>query len=178
MLPATADLEAARVGSRNSLQRRFAERFGGRLPESERGRLVGQLCLHRPRECQTQLAAWIRDVPESETREIVLRTLREGSKGRINPSFVPSLLPLFGLAAQELGPVTPEQAARSTDLFVAYYAHATPFPRAGPLGPLATLPAEPAQPDACREGRAAAELRLGALDAQLAETPDAAVREP
>jgi spermidine synthase len=62
-MPATADLETARVGQRNSLQRRFAARFGGRLPEPERGNLVGQLCLHRPRECQTQLAAWIRDVP-------------------------------------------------------------------------------------------------------------------
>jgi spermidine synthase len=34
--------------------------------------------------------------------------------------------------------------------------------------------AEPAQQDACREGRAAADLRLGFLDAQLAETPDSA----
>ena len=40
-LPPTADLETARVGQRNSLQRRFAARFGGRLPESARGNLVG-----------------------------------------------------------------------------------------------------------------------------------------
>jgi hypothetical protein len=36
----------------------------------------------------------------------------------------------------------------------------------------------PAQPDACRRGRAAADLRLGSLDAQLAETLDPAAREP
>jgi hypothetical protein len=178
LLPATADLETARVGSRNSLQRRYAERSGGRLPESERGRLVGQLCLHRPRECQTQLAAWIRDVPESETREIVLRTLREGSRGRIDPGFVPTLLPLFGLAVEPLGAVTPEQAARSTDLFVSYYAHATPFPRAVLSDLWRRCQAEPARPDACRQGRAAADQRLGFLDAQLAETPDSAALTP
>jgi hypothetical protein len=178
VLPATADLESASIGSSNSLQRRFAERFGGRLPESERGRLVGQICLHRPRECQTQLAAWTRDTPESPVREIVLRQLREGSQGRINPASVPALVPLFGAAASDSRPVTPEDAARDTDLFIAYYAHATPFPRAVLAEVWRRCQANPAHPDACREGRAAAELRLGALDARLAETPDPVRPQP
>jgi VanZ family protein len=129
VLPPTADLETASVGYRNSLQRRYAARFGGRLPEQERGNLVAQLCLHRHRECQTQLAAWIREVPDSPAREIVLSTLREGSKGRIDPSFVPSLLPLFGVGMQDDRAITPEAAARLTDTFIGYYTHAAPFPR-------------------------------------------------
>jgi hypothetical protein len=173
-LPATADLETAREGQRNSLQRRFAARFGGRLPESERGNLVGQLCLHRPRECQTQLAAWIRDVPDSSTREIVIATLRAESKGRIDPAQVPSLLPLFGVGTQEDRPVTPEEAARITDRFVAYYTHAAPFPRRVLAGLWQRCAEDPARQEACRAGRAAAELRLGSLDVEIAEAPGAA----
>ncbi|HEY8155936.1 MAG TPA: fused MFS/spermidine synthase, partial [Myxococcota bacterium] len=171
VLPATADQNSARVGERNSLQRRFAARFGGRLPESQRGNLVGQLCLHRPRECQTQLAAWILDVPASSTREIVIAALREASKGRINPVLVPTLLPLFGVAGAESPPITPEEAARITDRFVAFYTHATPFPREVLAEVWRRCAEDPAQQQACRAGRAAAELRLGPLGGEHAATP-------
>jgi hypothetical protein len=74
--------------------------------------------------------------------------------------------------------VSPEEAERDTDRFISYYAHATPFPRGVLAEVWRRCQADPAHPDACREGRAAAELRLGALDARLAETPDPVGPQP
>ena len=179
VLPATADLETARIGSRNSLQRRFAARFGGRLPESERGRLVGQLCLHRPRECQTQLAAWIRDVPESETREIVLQDAARRVEGKDQ-----SELRSFAAAAlrgRRAGARPGDAGAGGAEhrpVRLLLHARDALSPRRRSRTLWRRCQAEPAQQDACREGRAAADLRLGALDAQLAETPDAAAHAP
>ena len=62
--------------------------------------------------------------------------------------------------------MTPEEAARITDLFVDYYTHAAPFPRAVLAEVWRRCAEDTAQQDACRAGRAAAELRLGSLDAR------------
>jgi spermidine synthase len=168
VLPSTADLETARIGQRNSLQQRYAARFGGRLPEIERGKLVAQICLHRPRECQTQMAAWTRDVPESAARAQVMSTLSAKSKGKIDFKLVPQLLPLYGVAAPDAGRTSAEDARKATDLFVSFYAHAEPFSRRALADLWRRCEIDPAQRDACRSGRAEADARLGLLETALA----------
>jgi SAM-dependent methyltransferase len=167
-----AVLEVARIGERNSLQQRWAARFGGKLPEQERGKIVAQLCLHRPRECQSQLAAWTHDVPDSPVRALVTKALVEGSNGRVDLSSLPSLLPLTGVGAPDAKPVSVADAQRATELFVSYYTHATPFSREALAAIWRRCEADPKQREACRAGRAEAERKLGALDAPLAPAAD------
>jgi hypothetical protein len=162
-LPSAAAMTAT-IGQRNSLQHLYAERFGGRLPEEERGRLVAQLCLHRPRECQTQLAAWTRDVPDSPVRSLVTSSLVGKSGGKIDVSLAPSLLPLLGVGPADAGPVSVADAQRATELFVSYYTPAAPFSREALADIWRRCEADPAQRDACRAARVEADLQLGSSD--------------
>ncbi len=163
----SAGLETARIGERNSLQHRYAEHFGGKLPEEERGKLVAQLCLHRPRECQAQLAAWTHDAPDSPVRTLVTSSLVAKSQGKIDLSGVPSLLPLVGVVPDAAGPVSVADAQRATELFTLYYTHGAPFSRPALADIWRRCEADPAQRSACRAARAEAERRLGMLDAVL-----------
>ncbi len=164
----SADLETARIGQRNALQQRYAERFGGRLPDEERGKIIAQICIHRPRECQAQVAVWTRDVPDSPLRTFVTSALVENSQGRIQLNAVPALLPLVGIVAKDASPVSVADATQATELFILYYTHAAPFSREALADIWRRCEADPAQAGACRAGREAAERRLGPLSAGLA----------
>ena len=167
----TADLEPARIGQRNSLQHRYAKRFGGQLPEEERGKLVAQVCIHRPRECQTQLAAWTRDVPSSAVRAAVVSALNKRSNGKLDQSFVPTLMTFFDGAPPDTSPVSVEDAARSTQLFLDFYTHGAPFSRGALAEIWRRCESDLAQRSACRAGRAEADRRLGFLEAVLEPGP-------
>ena len=167
----TSDLDPARVGQRNSLQRRYAERFGGQLPEPERGKLVAQVCIHRPRECQTQLAAWTRDVPDSAARAAVLAALEERTHGQLDLSLLPTLMTLFDGAPPSSQPVSVEDATRATQLFIDLYSHGEPFSRGALAEIWRRCESDVAQREACRQGRAAADARLGFLEVVLEPGP-------
>jgi spermidine synthase len=172
-LPASANLEAARVGAHHSLQRRLSQALGGRLPEEERGKLVVQLCLHRPRECAAQLAAWTVDAPASRARDAVIGALERTSGGRFDASAAAALLPLYDASRAPAGPLSPADAERASALFVSHYTHGAPFSRRALAELWQRCEAEAAQREACRAGRARVESRLGSLDVPLAAGPPA-----
>jgi len=171
-LPSTATLEGARLGRSHSLVRRFARRFGGALPERERGAFVGEACRHLPRECAVLLAQWTHEVPDSRPRERVLKAVRERRKVSALARAIP-LHDVDRLAALfDPLPSTPAdgahalaEARQATELFWNYYHHAAPFPRERIAALWRRCEGSGAPRAACRDGRMRTEQLIGRLDA-------------
>jgi SAM-dependent methyltransferase len=134
-LPFTGLGEAARVGERNSLLRRYLDRFGGQVPDEVRGELVAEACSHRKDQCAVLLADGQRANPAAPAlRRLVSDGLRSdrGIADRVDPAILPhvgALLPAGPVS--ESGDVTLDFAERATLLYARSYYHAVPFaPRA------------------------------------------------
>jgi spermidine synthase len=171
-LPVTAGLDPARLGARNSLVRRYAAGFGGRLPESARAAFVRETCIHRPRECVVLLAQWQRDAPGSAARARVLREIqRQPQIAALTPlGLITQLAPLYGEApAPPDGSDAWQTAKRATDLFSQHYHHAAPFSRRALAELWRRCEADPENRERCREARANAESVLGDLDVDLVQ---------
>jgi len=164
-LPPTFAPQPARVGAENSLLRRLAARSGGRLPDALRSQAVQEVCRRRPLECATQLAAWLHDAPDASLpRAIAARARSEpGFQEDLEPGRLAELGVLFGEGpGGSGGPVPYDTAARATNLFVRYYSHAAPFPRAVLAGMWDRCIDEAGR---CAAGMARAESWLGPLTA-------------
>ncbi len=167
-LPPTYSLEAATVGARNSLLRRLAARSGGRLPDSLREQAVKEACRWRSLECATLLAAWLHDAPDaSGPRAIAAMAGRQpGFHEDLDPQRLAELAILFGDAPGKAeGAVSYQVAADATNLFVRYYSHAAPFPRAVLAGLWERCQDAPGR---CAAGLARAEGWVGPLGSQAA----------
>jgi spermidine synthase len=166
-LPVTAQLEAARVGTRNSLLRRYAERHGGILPDEDRREVVAQVCRSRPIECATLLAEWQHEAPGSaalvEALEGSQRTLEAGEL-ETSPE---ELASLFASGDDGSFAPGPAEAKRATELFTRFYHHAAPFRRDA----LHAIWARCGSQKICERGRRGVEERLGRLQTEKARRP-------
>jgi spermidine synthase len=129
-LPFTGFGAPARVGSRNSLLRRYAARFQEGLPNEVRSQVVEAVCSERRWQCAALLADWRRRDPDSPA----LRRLSGEAAGRrlfggaVSSRSVAALTRLFpGAGGEGEGVVALREAERANDLFASYYHHAAPF---------------------------------------------------
>jgi predicted membrane-bound spermidine synthase len=134
-LPFTGVGDAARVGERNSLLRRYLDRFEGDVPDEVWGELVGEACSHRRDQCAALLADWQRARPWAPAlRRLVNDGLQaeDGIAGKVDPRILPHLGALLATRpGGESGDVTLGFAQRATELYARSYYHAVPFaPRA------------------------------------------------
>ncbi|MEE8581851.1 MAG: fused MFS/spermidine synthase, partial [Myxococcota bacterium] len=166
-LPFTGYGEPARIGAENSLLRRYAARFAGRLPDEVHAKLVDEVCKHRSDLCATTLAYWQLQRPDSARlrrfQDKLVRNRREP-----DPFDRDSLQILVALLAEKQvsgsGGISPERAARATDFFERFYFHATAFEsnRLRELWKACEAPAD--RPDACQPGIEGAEALLTGRD--------------
>ena len=151
-LPVTSRPEAAEIGRRNSLLRRYEALRGGKLTEEARAQAALEACRHGSPLCATLIASWLVDTPESPARDKILGdyghypVLRLGEIERLRWLF-------DGVPYSANMKVSPQTAMRASELYVDLYHHAAPFsPRA-----LARLwqscDANPDQQQACAAGR-------------------------
>jgi spermidine synthase len=119
-LPRSWSAPASVIGARNSLLGRLRARAGGRLSHPEWSSLAAEPCA-RGRSCTTLLARWRHEDPASAALAEAIATTRQ------DPALVAELSELFDLRPLGDRVITPEQAQRATDLFMAYYEHGVPF---------------------------------------------------
>lgn len=128
-LPPTLHREAARLGAQNSLVRRYAERFGGRLPDPVRAQVVSEVChLDGPR-CATLFAQWRYEAPGSPELPRLLARMRHSPAvaDQLSPDRLAKLTWLFDAGTLPDVPYDYKSAARGSRLFVDHYHHAAPF---------------------------------------------------
>jgi spermidine synthase len=128
-MPKWVRLEAARIGARNSLLRRYG---GAQLPESLLDDAVRETCgLEYLPECATLLALWQRDHPDSPLLAAALADVRRiWADPILQDGRIADLARLFD-AEVEFGEVRRPllRAQRVTDQFLDHYHHAAPFDR-------------------------------------------------
>jgi spermidine synthase len=162
-LPFTGSARAAELGTRNSLLRLYADRFGGRLPELALEQVAGETCKHMPSICVTILAYAQREAPAStriaslvdelEARRVLDRDNLPIVSGFLGSDALPDTRPLSVERARELGA-----------LFQRHYHHAAPFRPDALLEMWQRCRVMPPTPKQCAEA-AAAQSSAGALDA-------------
>lgn len=181
-LPPSVTPAAVAIGAQNSLLRRYAKMRGG-LPETEWAQLVRETCVMSPAACVTLLAAWSKEMPDSQERIGILQWIQGGGPFRpIDLSLVPSLLHLFD--DTYAGPIPdaslPALAKEQSERFVEYFHHAAPFHR-GALTSLFARCEDSSEAERCVEVRTEAETELGPLTGPqpaLADSPAAKPGSP
>jgi spermidine synthase len=174
-LPRTANLRPARAGARNSLIRQLAMRNGGRLTEEARSSFASETCKHRTDECAVVLAQWLEEEPDSSAGKRLLGRSRRRPEQRqtLAPRALAALKGLFDDASPVPGRSVSAAAVESaTQTFRRYYHHSAPFERAALHAMWSACERDPAQEEACRRGRAAAEELLGDFEADLSVTTE------
>jgi spermidine synthase len=159
LLPPTMTPEAAAVGARNSLLRRYALQLGGELPDPIRQQVIRETCESLPRQCATLLAQWTASDPDSPGLDELMAPVRAKPDWPANRDLIGNLAKLYrDGAGPGGGALTPGIAL---EFFEPYYHHAAPFPRAAVS---AALERCPGGAEACIEQRRAIEARIGPLD--------------
>jgi spermidine synthase len=153
-LPFTGQLEAALVGERNSLLRRYLARFDGELPEDVRAEIVEESCSKRAFQCASLLAEWSnREGNTPAYQEALTEARREHPNAGV---LVPeALLRLEGLlgAPQDAGLAMSLARVESVhQLFRRCYLHAQPFDPERLIAFWERCSAPPGRPQACRDG--------------------------
>jgi hypothetical protein len=165
MLPKLMDPASARVGSRNSLLRRYAAGSDGSLPESVVEDAALETC-HRFRafECATLLAYWRSNYGAAERINIVRNELRKKPqipKGILSERILVSLEVLDG--GRPLRPLDESKsmarAYRISKMFRQYYHHAVPFDRG-----VLQAAWDDCDGESCEQARRIVEARIGRLD--------------
>ncbi|MBW2275116.1 MAG: fused MFS/spermidine synthase [Deltaproteobacteria bacterium] len=155
-LPFTGWGPPARVGAEHSLLRGWAQRSGGRLSDEQRAQLIGEACRLRVVNCETLLAQWLSEGPDSAIFDELFRRVTSLPQS-IGAARVGELAALYGAAPEAGGhAVDAERALRASGDFVEFYQHGAPFGEAG----LTAIWEECRGPgEECREGaRRAREL--------------------
>jgi hypothetical protein len=165
-LPFTGRPVAARVGTRGSLLRRYAERYGGRLPDEEHLEFALELCEHRTRECAAALAGWLHDDPDSPAlaRAIALARETRTESDDLSDERLQFLRALFsGVWTESAGEDALGQAWEASEHFESHYYHVSPFSRQALAEAWRRCAAESEDPRPCRLGRRRMVRRVGAL---------------
>jgi hypothetical protein len=166
-LPKFAGPRSARVGSRNSLLRRYAGGSGPTLAEHVMEPAARETCNRTRRfECATLLADWRRDNGTSEKLETLLAELRKESPkvAMLKEDYLASLAVLFGGSRlRELDQAKSlARVKKISRKFLEHYHHAVPFDRRILRAGLSKCSG-----DDCEEVWRRMEERLGRLDGPI-----------
>jgi spermidine synthase len=131
-LPFAGYGEAAKVGAKNALLRRYTDFRGGTLPEDERAGAIRQACKQSRGFGVTLVAAWMNESPSSPAFEasydLAIDWIRTKFPDEHDPEgVIEALRTLFASNPAERQMTTPESAGRLTDLYTDFYYHAEPF---------------------------------------------------
>jgi hypothetical protein len=133
-LPKFLNPESEKIGSRNSLLRRYVGGRKGPLSEEISSIAVKETCkVELPAECATLLAGWRRSDPDSETLNEQFKEIQSDPSfaGQFNEQMLVSIGRLFG--GQPLmhleGRRSLVRARQISKLYQAYYHYALPFDR-------------------------------------------------
>ena len=134
--------------------------------------MVEEACRYRGDACIALLALWRDEVPDSPVRTALERRLAS------RPQLAEPLARLAEVAALHAGALPDgddpfASAELATSLFLAFYSHAAPLPRASLAAAWDRCEADPAERDRCRAARLELESRLGSLSASEARPPAA-----
>jgi spermidine synthase len=124
-LPFTGFGDVAAVGAQNSLLHRYAERFGGRLPEEQRRLVVNETCKYSPKLCAAMLAQWRVEDPESSALE---RLVNRASASGINLETVEALMDFYSdVPAEDDSPILIHLARAASERYLSHYHHSAAF---------------------------------------------------
>ncbi|MBW1882739.1 MAG: fused MFS/spermidine synthase [Deltaproteobacteria bacterium] len=131
-LPFTGYGEAAKIGAKNALLRRYMNFRGSGLTEEERASAVRQACRQSRGFGVTLVAAWINESPNSpvfkESYALATDWIRAKLPDEHDPEgLIEALSTLFEVNPAELRLTTPESAGKLTELYADFYYHAEPF---------------------------------------------------
>jgi hypothetical protein len=164
-LPKFATPEGAKIGSQNSLLRRYVGEQEGSLPGEVSEIAVREMVkLQLPAEAVALLADWWRVDPESEALSSLLTELRKKPLfgNQVTDEMIASVGVLFGgRSLMNLkGARSLVRAKRLSNLYLTHYHHAVPFDRGVLRGAWGNCSAK-----GCEEARRQAELHLGKIGA-------------
>jgi spermidine synthase len=174
-LPFTGQGEAARIGSANSLLRRYAALQRGQLSEAQRAAVVSHVCASRPYECATFLAKWSVEQPGSETASRAMtraRAMHPADAQVLGPQNLRLLRQLFA-AEERKDPILLAKARRADRLFTSHYAHNAPFPADGLVRIWRRCQARGGRDADCRRGLQNAQALAAGREFQLPGPGDA-----
>jgi spermidine synthase len=169
-LPVTALPAPARVGARNSLVRRLADRKVGRFSEEDRVKLTTEACRVATARCVALLAEWSEENPRSWLLKDLLARIRK-QPHIVEHADLELLEPLSRLyrdaESATWGGDTVGAAIEASEAFARYYDHAVPFSRAALANIWRRCEADPRRRYDCIAARAEAEAVLGDLAAPV-----------
>jgi hypothetical protein len=168
-LPFTGMGEEARIGSANSLLRRYTQLTGGRLSEAQRAEVVSHVCASRPFKCATFLAQWLVEYPSSEAASKALKRERIEHPSYAKLLAFPSLRLLRLLFADDgqTHPIPLAEARRASRAFASFYSHNAPFPADGLVRIWRRCQAGSGRDADCREGLRIAEALAAGREVPL-----------
>jgi len=155
--PSTLTRDAATMGARNSLLRRYRAGLSDEEWSRARPSFTAQACMFDSATCMTFLADWMRVEPEAVAINKVFSQAKVKYGGtEIDATLLPHLAKLFDASGTSDLPPTYEYAESVAKLFLHAYAHALPFDAGALHGPWQRCAA--AGDERCRE-------RLAQIDA-------------
>jgi spermidine synthase len=131
-LPFTGYQEAARIGAKNALLRRYRDFRGGSFSDEERASAIRQACRQSRGFGVTMVAAWMNESPTSaafeQSHALAIDWIRANKPDEHDPEgLIEALGVLFASGRAKSPTTTPESAGRLTELYADFYHHAEPF---------------------------------------------------
>jgi spermidine synthase len=142
--------QASQIGRKNSLLRAHAGRYGGRLPDAERADVLIHSCRALGPLCNTLLAEWRAEDPDSPHFARALEQVGK-SKDGLSRDRIDQIAKLFeGSSAPREATSVAEAEVASRD-FVSFYHHAAPFSAERLLDVWSRCRAEAPSEESCRQ---------------------------
>ncbi len=151
---------------RNALLTRFAAANPGAIDAEMRAKIIEETCRQNANQCAPRIARWIVDEPVSPVRDHVRRRVVNNQRlaRAVRIAMVDQLVPLFdGAPGEPPAKVTPEDAARASNLYMDFYDHSAPFSRKALVDLWQRCEADPKQQQACTAARSKLEAIVGDL---------------
>lgn len=131
-LPFTGFGEAARIGTKNALLRRYTNYRGGRLADEERLAAVRQACRQTRGFGVTMVAAWMNESPTSPAFQESYRLATDWIRASMPEEqdaamLIENLSRFFETPPSAPRSTTPESAGKLTKLYADFYYHGEPF---------------------------------------------------
>ena len=131
-VPFTGQRRSAKVGSRNSLLKKYSDYQGSVLGDEERLRAVHQATSQSRGYGVTLVADWMGEAPDSsefeQSYELAIDWLQRTGTEAVEPeALIESLSTLFRDSKYRPGEHTPQSARALTERYLDFYYHAAPF---------------------------------------------------
>jgi spermidine synthase len=129
-IPFTGGQQAAAIGSKNSLFRRYLKHSGGDLSDAERISVVRAICSINGPFCETALASWLHDAPDSAAFQSILAmttSIKMGTPNPIDADRVARLSQFFEFESSETEATSEADASDLTTTYTKFFHHAFPF---------------------------------------------------